>query len=72
MWDTGATTSIVSTEHENLTSDKRPSRMICKGAFDAIDNKAKSNGTLKMWAINDPSKKTIDSKSYRVVKKSPL
>ena len=68
MWDTGATASIVGTKHESQISDKRPSRMVCKGAFDAVGNKARSHGTLKMWAINDPSKKTIDSESYKVIK----
>ena len=70
MWDTGATASIVGTEHESQISDKRPSRMVCKGAFDAVGNKARSHGTLKMWAINDPSKKTIDSESCRNLQKS--
>ena len=51
-----------------MISDKRPSRMICRGAFDTAGNKAKSHGVLKMWAINDPSKKTIRTKSYKLIK----
>ena len=46
MWDIGATASIVGLEHEDMISDKRPSRMICRGAFDTIGNKTKSHGVL--------------------------
>eukprot|EP01048_Picozoa_sp_COSAG05_P023212 COSAG05_NODE_4931_length_1322_cov_1.440720_1_plen_264_part_00 len=67
MLDTGASASIVGLDHEDMITDKRPSRMICKGAFDTVGNKAKSHGILKMWAISDPSKKTIKAKSYRTI-----
>lgn len=72
MWDTGATASIVGLDHEDMIDDKRPSRMICRGAFDTVGNRAKSHGILKMWAINDPSKKTIRAKSYKLIQVSNI
>ena len=72
MWDTGATVSIVGLDHEDMITDKRPSRMLCKGAFDTVGNRGKSHGILKMWAISDPSKKTIEASSFKVMQANSI
>ena len=47
-------------------------RMICKGAFDTVGNRGKSHGILKMWAINDPSKKAIKASSFKMMQANSI
>ena len=68
LFDTGASASLVGTNDEQNIINRKPSRMICRGAFDKHGVRGKSHGDLRMWAINDKSINGTAENTFKIVK----
>ena len=68
LFDTGASASLVGTNDEKNIINRKPSRMICRGAFDKQGVRGKSHGDLRMWAINDRSMNGTAENTFKIVR----
>ena len=64
----GASASLIGTNDEKNIINRKPSRMICRGAFDKQGVRGKSHGDLRMWAINDRSINGTAENTFKIVK----
>ena len=67
LFDTGASASLIGTNDEHNIINRKPSRMICRGAFDKQGTRGKSHGDLRMWAINDKSINGTPEDTFKIV-----
>ena len=59
---------LIGTNDEKNIINRKPSRMICRGAFDKQGVRGKSHGDLRMWAINDRSINGTAENTFKIVK----
>ena len=59
---------LIDTNDEKNIINRKPSRMICRGAFDKQGVRGKSHGDLRMWAINDRSINGTAENTFKIVK----